>query len=71
MTKAKKQKRRRAAIKAAAIVYGAGGYDTTEQLWALAVFFDKFIRTGGEGTLEEFGPVEGPAAEVVKLVPKQ
>lgn len=66
----KKQKRRRAAVKAAAQVFGTGDYSEIEQLWALAVFFDKFIKKGGRGTLKKFGPAPEDPAVVLKLVPR-
>lgn len=64
----KKQKRRRAAAKAAAQAFGTGRYDTGEELWALAVFFDKFIKKGGRGTLKKFGPQPEPSATILRVV---
>lgn len=63
-----KKKRRRTAAKAAAQAFAAGGYEDIEQLWALAVFFDKFIEKGGKGTLKKFGPAPEEPATILRMV---
>lgn len=65
-----RQKRRRAAVKAAATVFAAGNYSTTEELWSLVVFFDRYIEKGAAGTMEDFGPVPEAPAAILKMVPK-
>jgi len=70
--------RRVEAVHAAATAFASGLYETQAELWSLAVFFERFIETGAEGTLTDFGPVEydeDPAAingsaKILRLVPR-
>jgi hypothetical protein len=64
--------RRVEAVHAAATAFASGLYETQEELWALTVFFDRYIETGAEGTMEDFGPADtgDEPAQILRLVPK-
>jgi hypothetical protein len=62
--------RRVEAINAAAIAFSSGDYDSIEELWALAVFFERYLEGGAKGTIKEFGPKKTATAKVLKLVPR-
>lgn len=32
--------------------------DVCQRLWSATVFFERYMRFGGDGTLEDFGPKE-------------
>lgn len=73
MKQSKKQTRRNRveAINAAAIAFTGGQFGTSEELWSLTVFFERYLERGARGTLKQFGPADAEAtAEIVKLVPK-
>ena len=55
-------------IHAAATAFGHEKYESIEELWALCVFFERYIAFGGNGTRKEFGPVKPKKAKVLKLV---
>lgn len=63
----KSQAIRVAAAQAAATAFANPAYDQIEQLWSLSVFFELFIRDGGDATADQFGPKE-ETATVVSLV---
>ena len=63
----KSQAIRVAAAQAAATAFANPAYDQIEQLWSLSVFFELFIRNGGDATQGQFGPKE-ETATVVSLV---
>ena len=64
----KRTARRIEAAHAAATVFAGTEDGRIEELWSLTVFFDRFIRHGAKGTLEDFGPTEPEAATVLHLV---
>jgi len=64
MPKKSGRKIREKACEFAAIVLSGTEAPYSPHLWALAVFFEKYIREGPEATQDEFGPSDG---EVVKL----
>ena len=66
----RKELRRVEAINAAAIAFSGGEYDSQEELWALIVFFERYIEHGAEGTLKEFGPKKPEPTKILKLVKK-
>lgn len=55
-------------IHAAATAFGHEKYESIEELWALCVFFERYIAFGGSGTRKEFGPGKPKKAKVLKLV---
>lgn len=59
------------AINAAAIAFTGGQYDSGEELWALTVFFERYLERGAHGTLKQFGPKKTKKAKVLQLVPQQ
>lgn len=70
-SKRRTRKNRQAAIDAAAIAFTGGQFETSEELWALTVFFERYLERGAKGTLKQFGPqVTGETAKILKLVPK-
>ena len=64
----KRTARRIEAAHAAATVFAGAEDARIEELWALTVFFDQFIRHGAKGTLKIFGPAEPEAATALHLV---
>jgi hypothetical protein len=62
--------RRVEAINAAAIAFSGGDYESIEELWALTVFFERYLESGAKGTIKEFGPKKTATAKVLKLVPR-
>lgn len=70
-TKKQTRKNRIEAINAAAIAFTGGQFETSEELWSLTVFFERYIERGARGTLKQFGPAEGEPAKILKLVPRQ
>ena len=70
MSKKRVRQRRKAAINAAAISFANGTYDSVEELWALTVFFERYLERGARGTHKQFGPPKQPKAKVLKMVPK-
>lgn len=62
------RKNRLAAIDAAALAFTGGQFETSEELWALTVFFERYLERGARGTLKQFGPPKAKKAKVLKLV---
>jgi hypothetical protein len=65
------RKNRQAAIDAAAIAFTGGQFETSAELWALTVFFERYLERGAKGTLKQFGPAKAKKAKILKLVPRQ
>lgn len=40
--------------------------DVANRLWSLATFFEMYMRSGAEGTREDFGPKEPVKLEMTK-----
>jgi hypothetical protein len=62
-------KNRRIAVRSAAAAL-AGGNFGRDDMWALAVFFDRYCQVGADKTRKDFGPKRPKKATVLRLVTK-
>ena len=63
----KQQKIRLEAIKAASSALQNDRFGSVD-VWALAVFYEKYIWSGADGTRKQFGPKKEPKAKILRLV---
>lgn len=67
MGKRRDEERRIEASHAAAVAFSGGDYVNVEELWSLCIFFERFIKDGGDGTLRDFGPRQ-ETAQILTIV---